>query len=311
MNVTWVTRACPLCGSMDQSHVVSESNIDLAKLDGFAFASRKNPEYMHPRLLECPTCSLWYGSPVLSGDTLAAAYQRAEFDSGAEARYASASYARQVRKILPKLPDQEGALDIGTGDGAFMERLLELGFQHVSGVEPSEAPYRAAKPEIRERIRLDVFRPEDFPHAQLSLVTCFQTMEHVPDPLALVRGARALLKPGGAFVMVVHNRKALSTRILGFKSPIFDIEHLALFSPDTARGLLERAGYHDVCVTTLWNRYPLSYWLRLLPIPAVLKYSVLRMANGSRIGRLPVALPAGNLVCVGYQAGVRDAASLL
>jgi SAM-dependent methyltransferase len=281
--------------------VVSESNIDLPKLDSFAFASRKNPEYMHPRLIECPACGLWYGSPVLSSDTLAAAYQRADFDSGAEASYASTSYAQQIRQILPRLSDCEGALDIGTGDGAFLERLLELGFRNVAGVEPSEAPYNAAKPDIRARIRLGVFRPEDFPPGTLSLITCFQTMEHVPDPMALVRGARALLKPGGAFVMVVHNRKALSTRILGFKSPIFDIEHLQLFSPDTARDLLTRAGYRDVRVTTLWNRYPLSYWLKLLPIPGTLKGAVLGVANGSGIGRLPVALPAGNLVCVGYR----------
>ena len=40
----WVDRSCPLCGSADQSHVVAESNIDLTKLDGFAFASRKKPE---------------------------------------------------------------------------------------------------------------------------------------------------------------------------------------------------------------------------------------------------------------------------
>ena len=61
----------PLCGSADQSNVVAESNIDLAKLDKFAFASRKRPEYMHPRLIECPSCRLLYGSPVLSPEMLA------------------------------------------------------------------------------------------------------------------------------------------------------------------------------------------------------------------------------------------------
>ena len=52
VNVAWVDRACPLCGSSDQSRVVAESNIDLQKLDSFAFASRKSPEHMHPRLIE-------------------------------------------------------------------------------------------------------------------------------------------------------------------------------------------------------------------------------------------------------------------
>ncbi len=277
--------------------MVAESNIDFEKLNGFAFASRKHPEYMHPRLIECPVCHLLYGSPVLSTETLAAAYQNADFDSGAEARHASVTYAAEIRKILPRLPDQIGALDIGTGDGAFLEELIDLGFQNVAGVEPSEAPYSAAKPEIRDRIRKGLFRAEDFSAGSFSLVTCFQIMEHVPEPLALVRAARSLLKPGGALVIVAHNREAASARILGFKSPIFDVEHLQLFSPDTAQDLLKRAGYRDVSVAPLWNRYPLRYWMRVSPLPMAMK----RLAENSSWGRRPVSLPAGNLVCTGYQ----------
>src|SRR3984893_3375792 len=261
----WVDRPCPLCGSVDQSHVVAESNIDLAKLDKFAFASRKSPEYMHPRLIECPGCSLLYGSPVLSPETLADAYRDAAFDGGNEARYASKTYAREVRKIMRRLPDLSGSLDIGTGDGAFLEQLISLGFQNVIGVEPSQAPFAAAPPEIRNKIRLGLFLPEGYPPAWFSLMTCFQRMEHLWDPLGIARAVLPLLKPGAGFVIVVHNRHALSARALGFNSPIIDVEHLQLFSPKTACGLLERAGYQHVQVASFWNRYPLHYWMRLWP----------------------------------------------
>lgn len=300
VNVSWIDRACPLCGSADQSRVVADSNIDLAKLDSFAFASRKNPEYMHPRLIECPDCLLLYGSPVLAPGTLAEAYAAADFDSGREASHASETYAAEIRRILPRLPDLHGALDIGTGDGVFLERLLDAGFQGVTGVEPSVAPYQAAKPEIRGLIRLGVFDPADFAPGTLSLATCFQTMEHVPEPMAIARGVRSLLKPGGAFVMVVHNREALSAKILGFKSPIFDVEHLQLFSPKSARALLERAGYRDVRVAPLYNRYPLQYWMKLLPFPGGLKNKLLGAVTGTPIGGMLISLPAGNLVCAGY-----------
>jgi SAM-dependent methyltransferase len=297
----WVDRSCPLCGSADQSHVVAESNIDLTKLDNFAFASRKKPEYMHPRLLECPVCSLLYGSPVLSPETLAGAYRDAAFDGGKEARYASMTYAREVRKIIRRLPDLDGSLDIGTGDGAFLEQLISLGFQNVVGVEPSQAPYAAARPETRNRIRLGLFRPEDYPPARFSLVTCFQTMEHLWDPLGIARAVLPLLKPGAGFVIVVHNRRAFSTRVLRFKSPIFDVEHLQLFSPKTACGLLERAGYQHVQVASFWNRYPLHYWMRLWPFPDRIKTPLLRLVDRSPIGKMLVSLPAGNLVCMGFK----------
>jgi SAM-dependent methyltransferase len=297
----WVDRSCPLCGSMDHSRIVAESNVDLQKLDKFAFASRKRPEYMHPRLIECTICGLLYGSPVLSPETLADAYREAAFDGGNEARYASSTYARQIRKFMRRLPDLSGSLDIGTGDGAFLEQLETLGFQNVIGVEPSRAPYDAARPEIRDKIRLGLFRPEDYSTGSFSLVTCFQTMEHVWDPLGIARAVLPLLKTGGAFAIVVHNRNALSASLLGLKSPIFDIEHLQLFDAKTARDLLERAGYKHVQVASLWNRYPLLYWVKLLPLPERKKDTFLNLAHASRLGKILVSLPAGNLVCVGFK----------
>jgi len=301
MKAEWVNRPCPLCGWNGETRVFAESNIDLAELDGFAFASRKLPEYMHPRLLVCGKCGILYGNPVLSPGTLARAYQTADFDSGGEAHYASATYAAHVRKLLPRLPDLQGALDIGTGDGAFLEALLQLGFQNVTGVEPSEAPVAAAEAHIKPLIRLDVFRPDEFPASSFSLVSCFQTMEHVWDPLGTVRGAYGLLKPGGAFFMAVHNRRSVSAKLLGMKSPIFDVEHLQLFCPQTSKLLLERAGFRDVIVSALWNRYPLHYWMKLLPMPDRIKHPLLTVLKQSVIGKMPLAFPPGNLICFGFK----------
>jgi SAM-dependent methyltransferase len=291
----WAERACPVCGSREAGRLFADSTIDLDRLDAFAFASRKLPEYMHPRLIDCG-CGLLYANPALAPEALGALYQTASYDSGEEARCAAATYSRQLLRVLPKLPDRDHSLDIGAGDGAFLEELLRLGIRNACGVEPSDAPVAAAKPAIRPLIRPGLFRPEDFPPSSFSLVTCFQTLEHVWDPMEIGRGALSLLKPGGAFAIVVHNRRSLSARILGLKSPIFDIEHLQLFCPRTARLLLESCGFRHVAVHALWNRYPLRYWVRLLPVPAALKNG-LRGASGG----VPVSLPAGNLLCYGFR----------
>ena len=301
MKPEWVSRHCPLCGPDGESRLFAESNINLEQLDGFAFASRKLPEYMHARLMECGGCGILYGNPVLSPGVLAAAYQTADFDSGGEADYASSSYAKQIRNILPLLPDLNGALDIGTGDGAFLEKLLDLSFRNVVGVEPSDAPIESAKTLIRPLIQHGVFQPDRFPKDSFSLVTCFQTMEHLSDPLETARNACELLKPGGAFAMVVHNRKSLSARILGMKSPIFDIEHLQLFCPSTGKRMLEQAGFRNVKVSSLLNIYPVRYWLKLLPVPGAVKRPALRLLKDSIIGKVPLAIPAGNVICIGFK----------
>ena len=88
------------------------SNVDPARLDQFAFASRKLPEYMHHRLMICKTCDLVYASPVPAPDELHEAYAEAAFDSGTEAAYAARTYGRIVDRLIPRLPDLKGALDI-------------------------------------------------------------------------------------------------------------------------------------------------------------------------------------------------------
>lgn len=296
-----ITRACPICGSSDTGTVFAEANFELDRLDSFAFASRKTPEYMHYRLIDCPGCDLLYANPLPREDYLAKGYGEAAYDSGVEAHYAAVTYAGTLLSFIERLPDRHGALDIGTGDGAFLECLLEQGFDGVVGVEPSRAPIAAAREDVRPLIREGIFRGNDFAPESFSLVTCFQTLEHLNDPLKMTREVWELLKPGGAAFFICHNRRALSARLLGRKSPIFDIEHLQLFSPRSARYLLEQTGFTNVGVMAIVNRYPLRYWLRLLPLPEDAKRSLIATLDRMGVGGWSLSVPVGNIAVVGYK----------
>jgi SAM-dependent methyltransferase len=294
----WVTRDCPLCLSQRHSEIFAESNFRAEGLDRFAFASRKLPEYLHTRLLICSSCDLVYSSPALEQQVLADCYREADFDSGLESEFAAQTYTSLLQEILQRLPKPLSALDIGCGDGAFLNRLLAAGVEKVEGIEPSSAPLNSAVPEIRDKIRWGLFQPEDYPAGSFSLVTCFQVMEHIWDPLELSKGALKLLKPGGALAIIVHDRRALSARLLGLKSPIFDIEHLQLFSRASCERLLKDAGFKDVSVRSIWNRYPLHYWLKLFPFPTGLKTRIIALAKFLRISNCSLSIPPGNLLVI-------------
>ena len=192
-------------------------------------------------------------------------------------------------------------MDVGTGDGGFLHELLAAGFSEVSGVEPSAAPIAAADALVRPLIRHDIFRPDSFPADSLSLITCFQTIEHLADPLAFCRDALRALKPGGALLLVGHNRRAASAKLLGRKSPIFDIEHMQLFSPSSVRNLLRAADFTDVGVRTVYNQYPVRYWVQLFPFPKRMKMMLMGFLKTNPLGRLIIPLPAGNLAAVAYK----------
>lgn len=296
-------RSCPLCGSTDRTVVRYPANFDESKLDDFAFASRKLPELMHLTLIECPGCHLLYASPALTDGFLANAYGEASYDSTEEAQYAARTYAAELPRIMNGRTSAAGtALEVGSGNGAFLAHLKQAGFASVIGVEPSLAAANKATPEIRSSIRIGMFDPKDFDPGSLSLFACFQTIEHVKNPRELCEAAIRLLSPGGTIFLIGHDRESFVNRAMGVRSPIFDIQHQQLFSKRSLRYLLEDAGFLAVEITTVRNRYPVAYWVKLLPLPVGLKKGLLRVLTATGLGRLSIALNVGNLAAVGYKA---------
>ncbi len=296
-----IRRSCPVCGSRNESQVFVEADFDAGLFGEFAFASRKLPELMHYRLIICPECDLLYANPVPTLKILSKAYHEAAFDSAEEARYAARTYAGFLDGILKTLSFPKGALDIGTGDGAFLLELIKKGFTDVLGVEPSKAPIQIAPQEVKKLIRHALFRPENFKKESMCLVTCFQTFEHLMDPRKMLEGSYKILGKGGVFFGVFHNRRSLSASILGLKSPIFDIEHLQLFSKTSVKALFEKAGFKEVKVKTILNTYPLHYWMKLLPFPRRFKLVFIGLLKKTGLGYLPISLPAGNMAVMGYK----------
>jgi hypothetical protein len=86
---------------------------------------------------------------------------------------------------------------------------------------------------------------------------------------------------------------------MGRNSPIIDIEHLQLFSRRSLEGLLRKVGLLPVVIQSFWNSYPLSYWIRLLPLPAAMKHDWIIRLRLMGLARVPVSLPVGNLFALG------------
>jgi 2-polyprenyl-3-methyl-5-hydroxy-6-metoxy-1,4-benzoquinol methylase len=299
--VKMLNRNCPICSTANNSVLYAEANFNEEMLDQFAFASRKIPEYMHHRLAFCENCDLIYANPIPEEDELLSAYTEADYDSSIEADLASKSYADILKGFLNNLADKHGAIDIGTGNGSFLVELLQVGFTGVIGVEPSEAPILRAAEEVRPLIKKGFFDSQDFEENSFSLITCFQTIEHLTDPLSVSRSVFNLLKDGGAAFFICHNHRALSAKLLKKKSPIFDIEHLQLFSPESGKNLLKAAGFKNIEVKRVINTYPINYWIKLFPFPYKLKTSLMNLSNKSNLGNTRISIPAGNIALIGYK----------
>ena len=258
---------------------------------------------MHYKMVVCELCDVAYANPAPDIQWLHDQYVNADFDTVSESRDAAQTHGRLIRSMLHRLPDIERVLDIGAGDGALLDVLRGIGFSQVEGVEPSEGPLRAASDENQKAIHQGFFSEMDFAVGKYSLVTCFQAVEHVEDVKALTQSVFRLLKPGGLFLIVCHNFRALSARLLKQRSPIFDVEHLQLFSPASLRYLLDDAGYEDIMIAPFSNRYPLDYWFKLVPMPTKLQDLGQRLLYVTKLSQLYVSLRAGNLYGCGISRG--------
>ena len=296
------SRPCPACHTgSDKAKLFIEKNINSAKLSGFSFASRKEPEYMCHRLVQCPTCDLVYADQPPGEDELAHAYHVADYDSSEEANDAAAAYILAIKPALSMLARRRSALEIGAGTGIFLDYLSREGFTELIGIEPSSAAIAAAPEYRRAWIRKGMFNGNDFTPESFDLICCFMTMEHVRAPDIVAKAAFRLLRPGGAFVTVTHDYRSWVNRLLGKRSPIIDIEHMQLFSERSMRYLFKNAGYADVTVNAFANTYSLRYWMRLAPLPRGIKSGLCSLIATLGGGNAKLSLNVGNLITVGFK----------
>ena len=110
-----------------------------------------------------------------------------------------------------------------------------------------------------------------------------------------------ILNDNGAVAFVVHDHNSIVNKVLGKKSPIIDIEHMQLFSKESIKTLLSLSGYTNIQVRSFYNKYPLKYWVRLLPLPNKLKNLILSFLRFIRADSLKISINVGNLIAYGIK----------
>lgn len=151
-----------------------------------------------------------------------------------------------------------GLLDIGCGYGFFLQEMKCRGWK-VEGIEVSEV----GRQFVREKWDIHVYSQplEDLALSEnlFDVVTLFYVIEHVDDPLALLKEVNRILKPGGlVFLRWPHSTPII--RILGPLSRKLDLYHtpyhLYDFSPRTMEKMLSYCGFREIKTMIKGNTRP-------------------------------------------------------
>lgn len=151
----------------------------------------------------------------------------------------------RAAEIIGKAPTELKLLDVGCSSGALLAVARDAGL-HVQGVEP--APHAAATAKAQGfAVHTGLLTDAGFADATFDIVTLIEVIEHLPEPLALMREIHRVLTPGGLCMIGTGNADSWTVRFLGPRWEYFDIGchggHISFFNPQSIRLLAERSGF--------------------------------------------------------------------
>jgi SAM-dependent methyltransferase len=294
--VTLETRHCALCGQGAPKRQKYAATFSLDDLNAAIFSARRQPDRRHFRLVECGTCGIVYSDPACSAANLAALYSESTVTYDDQEAQIYDSYAPVLDRALGKLRRRGTFVEVGGGRGFMLRYGAEHGFSELIEIEPSaDAERRFDAPSDNARFLRSIFVPGALTEGSASLVCFFQMLDHLPNPTEFVQTVYQVLEPGGVAVCVTHDTSALSARVLGEASPIYDIEHTYLFNRTNLARLFERAGFVDTDAFRIANDYALQYWLNMAPLPKALKNPLARAFERTGVGRVRFPVYMGNM----------------
>jgi SAM-dependent methyltransferase len=205
-------------------------------------------------LVRCVACGLVYQNPRPGPDEMAR-YYPPEYDSFAPPPWAHPNpIARAVQlyglkkrwKLVeqwaPRRGERRSILDVGCATGLFLAAGDER--WQKSGVELSAHAAQFARDRFGLTVYQGTLEEATLAANSFDVITMWDVLEHVHDPLRTLNCVRALLRPDGIFVARVPNLDAWDARLWGrYWAGLDQPRHLFVPDEATLSRLLSAAGF--------------------------------------------------------------------
>jgi SAM-dependent methyltransferase len=229
----WTARACPLCFGARPAVALGTRSYDVATRHArFRFVLDD---------CVCGGCGFAMAGAVpdeqFLSDYYADAFLRVKPDGSVPIGFDAAF---RLRVLKAHAPSGAFILEIGAGDGAFVETAGETGFI-ARGIDPVDGGNVGA-------VAHEAFHAAPDGGGSVDAVVTYYVLEHIADPRHFLTSCKSWLRTGGVLIIEVPNLETHPDAAL-------QNEHLSYFTPDTLRALVEACGFRVVAQEARGSRY--------------------------------------------------------
>lgn len=286
---------CAICEIENNSEELYPSHFNIHQIDEKIFSARRLPDKIHYCIVKCKRCGLIRSDPILNEEEIHDLYKKSSLTYQEEIKNIRTTYTRYFKKALPYIPTLGNFLEIGCGNGFFLETAHALGFKNVCGVEPSTEALRKSNPALRKKIVNKLFQPNLFKKETFDIICMFQVFDHLSQPNETLQECHKILRDKGIILGINHNVRSFQSLLLGEKSPIIDIEHPYLYDKKTIKQIYEKNNFEVLKIFNVRNKYSIAYWVNLLPVPTQIKNKVTEILQKRGYNALSFTIYAGNI----------------
>ena len=295
---------CPVCGAPASPVMDVPGALIREQVSGLFDAEVPNtvnlPDY---QMRECEACQLVFADPMVpgGGDYYGWITAQPKYHAGARWEW------RIIRDDFAALQSPVRVLEVGCGDGKLMEFLKHLGHVTMVGVDVSAPSIDKARAQGFD-VRLAAFEDlADVLRAEppFDAVILSHVLEHVGDPLGVMRQVASLLVPGGHIYAAVPY-SPMSRELAGWDIQNLPPHHLTRWNQTAlaklanvldmglglrlpkAKSALKRA-VQETCGEVMGNKHP-SVWVRVWTIashPSIFAKWHARFGARERVGGRP------------------------
>lgn len=235
---------CKICGG-SQSHIIYNGVIRNGGLGQYT----RNPVPMY----QCNECgAIWHDVIV---DNIEEYYESSEYrDAMGEGSGEEAFYRHHDKETFDKFRytgtdifRNKIVADIGCGAGAFLDFLKGVTTKIIA-IEPSEPFQRILE---RKGFCTYAYAKDAIQNwnGQVNVITSFDVIEHIEDPISFVQDAYTLLQNNGTAIIGTPTDAPIMRSLLGEcyeKKVLFSVQHLWIFSGESLRLLAQKAGFRHI-----------------------------------------------------------------